>query len=303
MRFKGLDLNLLVALDCLLAERNVSRAAEKLFLSQSATSGALTRLREYFKDDLLVQLGRSMVMTPRATELAPAVRAALLQIEGTVIQRPQFDPATTKREIRIVGSEYMITVALSDAIREIKKEAPELNFTLLSPGEGPQELLERGEVDFLAMPDIYLVSGHPSIPLFSDDYRAIVWAENEALSDDTMTLEDFLRVPHVALNFTPTRPAFETWFTQRFGNERKVEVVSSSYSSLPFLVVGTQRIALMHKRMAEVYAKILPLKLIVPPVEIPSINEALQWNIYNDSDECLIWLRTKLAEHISQRLG
>ena len=94
MRFKGLDLNLLVALDVLLTERNVSRAADKLCLSQSATSGALARLREYFDDELLVQVGRKMVCTPRAQMLEGKVRAALLQIDGTIIQPPEFDPTT-----------------------------------------------------------------------------------------------------------------------------------------------------------------------------------------------------------------
>ena len=303
MRFKGLDLNLLVALDCLLAERNVSRAAEKLCLSQSATSGALTRLREYFGDDLLVQLGRSMVMTPRAAELAPAVRKVLLQIEGTVIQRPEFDPATVRREIRIIASDYMITVALSDAIRSVKEEAPGLSFVLLAPGEAPIDMLERGEVEFVAMPDIYLSPDHPSVPLFSDDYRAIVWSGNTTVRGDALSLEEFLRMPHVVVNYTPTRPAFENWFTQRFGNERNIEVQTSSYSSLAFLLVGTQRIALMHRKLAETYATMLPLKLIPPPVEIPAVNEALQWHVYNDNDECLIWLRNRLISFIVAKHG
>ena len=300
MRFKGLDMNLLVALDCLLSERNVSRAAEKLCLSQSATSGALTRLREYFEDELLVQLGRNMVVTPRAAELLPAVRNVLLQVEGTIIKRPEFDPATARRDIRIIASDYMITVALSPALQKIQKLAPELTFHLQTPRENPRERLERGEVEFVAMPDLYLSSEHPTVPLFSDSYRAIVWSENAVVEGASITLDEFLRMRHVVVSFTENGPSFEEWFSQRFGTDRMIEVSTSSYSSVPYLIVGTQRVALMHKRMAETFAAILPLKLLMPPVDIPPIQEALQWHLYNDSDECLKWLREQLVLHIAE---
>lgn len=302
MRFKGLDLNLLVTLDCLLSERNVSRAADKLCLSQSATSGALTRLREYFNDELLVQLGRGMVMTPRAAELLPAVRNVLLQVEGTIIKRPDFDPLTAKREIRIVASDYMVIAALAETLRALKKKAPDLTFTLISPGEDPRGMLERGEVEFLAMPDVYLSPDHPSVHLFSDDYRAVVWTGNEQVTGDSVTLSEFLKMRHVTVNYTLTGPSFEGWFIERFGNDRLVEVSTSSYSTVPFLIVGTQRIALMHHRLAEAFAQMMPLKLVKPPVEIPQIHETLQWHVYNDSDECLIWLRAQFIELIAVHL-
>lgn len=303
LRFKGLDLNLLVTLDCLLTERNVSRAADKLCLSQSATSGALTRLREYFRDELLVQVGRSMVMTPRAAELLPAVRNVLLQVEGTIIKRPDFDPRTAAREIRIIASDYMTIAALSDALRIIKEKAPELKFTLISPGDGPREMLERGEVEFVAMPDIYLSADHPRVHLFSDDYRAVVWSGNEVATSDTVSLQQFLSMRHVVVSHTLTGPSFEGWFVERFGNERLVEVSAASYASVPFLIVGTQRVALMHRRLAETFARMMPLQLLQPPVEIPQIHEALQWHVYNDSDECLIWLRTELIHNITSRIA
>ena len=299
MRFKGLDMNLLVALDCLLTERNVSRAAEKLCLSQSATSGALTRLREYFDDELLVQLGRNMVMTPRAAELLPAVRNVLLQVEGTIIKRPDFDPATARRDIRIIASDYMITVALAPALRLIQSQAPDLNFHLLTPRENPREWLERGEVEFVILPDIYLSPDHPSVQLFSETYSAVVWTENDLVRSDTLSLDDFLTMRHVTVNFIETGPSFEELFAQRFGAERVGDVSTSSYSSVPHLIVGTRRLALMHRRMAETFAAFLPLKLLTPPVEIPPICETLQWHIYNDSDNCLNWVRRELVRHIA----
>src|SRR5579864_1428145 len=100
MHFRGLDLNLLVALDALITERNISRTGEKIHLSQSATSGALARLREYFKDALLVPVGRRMVLTPLADELAQPVRQLLVQADAIIHRRPGFSPKTSERTFR-----------------------------------------------------------------------------------------------------------------------------------------------------------------------------------------------------------
>ncbi len=119
MRFGRLDLNLLVALDALLTERSVSLAADRLCLSQSATSSALGRLREYFGDELLVVKGRHMILTARAEELIEPVRAVLEQIRSTIAIAPEFDPATADRQVRIMASDYTTQVLLAEALARI----------------------------------------------------------------------------------------------------------------------------------------------------------------------------------------
>ena len=184
----------------------MSRAAQKLCLSQSATSDALARLREYFGDELLVLLGRQMVLTPRAVELAAAVRNVLMQVEGRIIKRPQFDPTIARREIRIVASDFMTIAALANSLCEIKL-ATDLSFSIQPPRDDPRDLLARGEVDFLTMPDIYLSADYPSAPLFSDEYRAVVWTGNTSVHE-TISLTEFLAMRHVAVRFTsPDRPS------------------------------------------------------------------------------------------------
>src|SRR5687767_5141559 len=106
MRFERLDLNLLVALDVLIEERSVSVAANRLFLSQPALSGALNRLREYFNDELLVQSGRQMILTPKAEELRAPVREALMFIRSRITTPSDFDPATAQRKFILVASDY-----------------------------------------------------------------------------------------------------------------------------------------------------------------------------------------------------
>src|ERR1700751_3769342 len=116
MDFAGLDLNLLVAMDALFAEMNVSRAAERLHLSQSATSGALARLREAFHDPLLVQVGRKMTLTPLAEGLIEPVRDFLLQAETILNNNPAFDPAASTRRFRLMMSDYVQTVLMTEAM-------------------------------------------------------------------------------------------------------------------------------------------------------------------------------------------
>src|SRR5438105_5908792 len=147
MDFKGLDLNLLVALDALLAEKSVTRAGVRLHLSQSATSGALARLRDAFHDSLLVQVGRAMTLTPLAEGLVDPVRELLLQAETIVNSSPAFDAATSTRRFRMMMSDYVEAVVMTEALPQIQKLAPGVSVELISNHEGGCEALERGEID------------------------------------------------------------------------------------------------------------------------------------------------------------
>ena len=293
MRFKGLDLNLLVALDVLLTERNVSRAADKLCLSQSATSGALARLREYFDDELLVQVGRKMVCTPRAQMLEGKVRAALLQIDGTIIQPPEFDPTTVERTIRVVASDYVVIAELQKALSEIRRKAPNLSFVLDPPGSAPTELLQRGEVDLVAMPEVYIAEDHPSARYFADDYVVLVAANNPAYGD-TITRAQFFEARHVTMRFASHTPSFEAWFVKNSGVERKVAAVAGSFTAVPFLVAGTENIALLQGKLAHAFVEMMPLKALPAPIDIPPLVEHLQWHAFSEGDECLTWVRQEI---------
>lgn len=298
MRFKRLDLNLLVALDVLLTEKNVSRAAEKLFLSQSATSGALARLREYFQDDLLVQVGRNMVPTPRAQTLAPKVRAALMQIDRTIIQLPEFDPATVDRTIRIIASDYVVMAELAGAIRNIRRKAPNLTISLEPPRENPTDALAHGEVDLLAMPEVYIAEDHPSEHYFTDDYVIMTCADNPRVSDE-ITREQFFELPHVTMRFAAQTPSFENWFMKNKGAERKVAAVAGSFTAVPFLLTGTENIALLQGRLARIFADLMPFRILHAPIDIPPLVEQLQWHTHSDSDECLQWVRNEILASCS----
>ena len=144
MHFQKLDLNLLVALDALIEERSVSRAADRLNLSQSAMSSALSRLREYFGDELLVPVGRRMEPTALALNLAPAIREILQRIRVTIQARPSFDPATAERRFRVMTSDYLVEVLLADVLRELADTAPGIQMQILPSERGLiRTILER----------------------------------------------------------------------------------------------------------------------------------------------------------------
>jgi len=293
MRFKGLDLNLLVVLDALLAERNVSRAGNVLNLSQSATSGALARLREYFGDDLLVQQGRNMVPTAMGSALAPQVRNALLQIEGTIIARPGFDPATARRDFRIVASDYVMVTWLAPIVAALSRDAPGLRFRISPPSSDPVEQLEAGAADLLLMPEKYLSDDHPSVRCFEDTYCVIACADNPAIGEE-LSAEAFYALPHVDAVFPTIVPGYSDWFTRQSGRERRVEVQAGGFTAIPYFVIGSRRIALVHERLAKLYAAHLPLRVFPAPVEIPTIIESLQWHRFAEDDESLRWVRGQI---------
>ena len=147
MNFKGLDLNLLVALDALLNESSVTAAARKVHLSQSAMSSALGRLRRHFHDALLVSVGRRMERTPYAVQLAGAVRSILLQIESSLKGPAAFDPARAKRRFTIAASDYAVNVLLLDMQRICATRAPDVVLEILAVTHDTVDALARGELD------------------------------------------------------------------------------------------------------------------------------------------------------------
>lgn len=298
MRFNHLDLNLLVALDVLLEEQNITRAAERLHMTQSATSGVLGRLRTYFEDELLVQVGRKMQPTPYATELAKPVREVLLTIQSSITAKPVFDPATSKRHFRLVTSDYLISVLFAQVIQKIHQEAPHITFEMLGPSDNSGELLVRGEVDLMIVPERYIIEGHPSRLLFEEEHVCVVWQGNTQVGD-SLSLEQYMEMGHVSVGFGRTRHmSIEEWFMNQYGFNRRIEVVTNDFNTLPQLVVGTQRIATMHQRLANLYAQYLPLRILPPPVKIPVMFEYLLWHRSVDGDPMHRWLRERISEFI-----
>lgn len=295
MRFNHLDLNLLVALDILLEEQNITRAAERLHMTQSATSGVLGRLRSYFEDELLVQVGRKMQPTPYALELMEPVRDVLLKIRSSITSKPAFDPSSSKRHFRLVTSDYLISVLLARVIEKISQEAPFITFEMLGPGDNSSDLLVRGEVDLMIVPERYVLDEHPSQLLFEEEHVCAVWTGNTQVGD-SLTLEQYMDLGHVSVGFGRTRHmSIEEWFMNQYGVTRRLEVITNDFNTLPQLIIGTQRVATMHGRLARLYARHLPLRILPTPVKIPLMREFMLWHRTMDGDPMHRWLREQIG--------
>lgn len=296
MRFYGLDLNLLVVLDALLVEQNITRAGERLFLSQPATSAALGRLREYFQDELLVQKGRKMVRTPQGEALSQPIRDLLIQMRSTLENRSQFDPAQAQRKFVLMASDYVSTVLLPQVSRRLNELAPQASLEVIPPNDIPRDMIERGHIDLLVLPASHLAEGHPSQPLFEDKFVCMTCRDHPEI-DASLSFEQYKQLGHVLARWGAHRvPSVDEWFLNRYNFERRVEVITNTFSKMPAFLPGTRRLATLHLRLALLCAQELPLKILTLPWDAPQLVMAMQWNRHQQHDPGLSWLRSLLAE-------
>jgi LysR family transcriptional regulator, nod-box dependent transcriptional activator len=302
MELSQFDLNLLVVLDALLTERNVTRAGRRIHRSQPATSAALARLRHSFQDRLLVLAGGRMILTPLAQSLVKPVRNLLLQTQSAIATKSRFDPATSHGHFSVAVSDYVITVFMADALAEIQKQAPHVTFELVPTSERAVEALEAGNLDFMITPEIFASKLHPKMALFEDTHTVIAWTKNSRVRT-TISLADYLDLGHVAIHVSEgAGPNFDEMYLRRLKYKRRVEVVTHSFDVVPHLVVGTDRIATVATRLARKYARFLPLRLIPLPLDLPPMTEILQWHKYRDQDPAYGWLRGALSAQAANSL-
>lgn len=294
MRFNKLDLNQLVVLDAVLAERSVKKAADRLFLSPPATSCALARLREYFEDDLLLQVGKTMVLTPKAESLRKPVRDVLLQVQAITTTSPTFDPLTSTRRITIEASDYVMNVFLAEVLRRAWHEAPLMQFDLRVVGMHSHADLENGEVDMLIAPEFFAAPDHPIERLFEDTWSCVSWVGNDEL-ETTLSLERYLALGHVIIEWGAGRlVTSDERVAANHGYVRRREITAPSFTVVPQLLIGTKRIATLQTRMARLLSLHAPLRVLSCPLPMPTLVEGVQWHKYQERDPAISWFRELL---------
>jgi DNA-binding transcriptional LysR family regulator len=295
VRVNRLDLNQLAALDALLAERNVSRAAERVHLSQPALSASLARMREFFGDPLLVQAGRGMRLTPFAQGLVAPVRDLLLQAQAITRLRPEHDPAHLRREITVVCSDYVLHVLLAAVMQRAEREAPGLRFEVRSIATYLEEELEQGDVDLVVSLATALMSkDHPREELLRDSFCCLAWQGNRRVGS-TLTQAAYLELGHVVTVLGGGRvPTLDQIAVDRLGLKRRVEVRVPAFSFLARCLVGSERIATMQSRLAVLLAQEAPLRVLPCPIAIDPIITAVQWHRYQERDPAIQWVRQAL---------
>lgn len=300
MDLRSVDLNLLLALDALLDERNVTRAAERMSVGQSAMSSSLGRLRKHFGDRLLVQDGKSLVPTPVAESLAPLVREAVRSAEAVFGKSSDFNPSTDRRSFKIVASDYSTLILLRPLIGELAEAAPLQTINVEMMYGDYVEQIRSGDADMgvlpveLMDPGLRLAHRH----LFTDRYVLVADANNDAVGD-VVTREQFATMPYIAFD-AGRHPSIADAQLDALQVERRVEMSAQSLSVIPLLVAGTQMVALAHERLARHIAAYVPLKIVDPPVPLRTLNETLYWSHRQTDDPAKRWLRDRLGEQAAQ---
>lgn len=301
MRYRRLDLNLLVALDALLSECSVSRAAERLCLGQSATSSALGRLREHFNDPLLVQVGRRLEPTALGLALAPKVQQALALTREIVDAPLDFDPAKCTRQFTLVASDYVAGVLLPAVSRELARVAPGVRLSLRDlpvprDGDVVSEALDYRRSDCVIVPQRRLNPAYPQVPLISDVLCCLVCAQAPEYAEG-LSLADFCAAEHVVREFADGRHlAMDALHLHELGIDRRVAVALESFALMPEFVVGTTRIATLFRRQAEGFSRRFGLRIHPAPLAFPRAVQVLQWHPYQQRDPALMWFRGLLLE-------
>jgi DNA-binding transcriptional LysR family regulator len=295
MALGGTDLNLLLPLKVLLEEGNVTRAGQRLELSQPAMSAALARLRRRFDDELLVRAGRDYELTPFARDLLPEVQHALRLMGAALHLEDEFDPATSSRTFRLAMSDYAIAVVHEPLVRLVEAEAPGVRLSIahLGPGvrESPTALIEH---DALVAPLGIGFLGE-SRPFWRDRMVVIADRGNPRLADGRFTLEDLAALPHAAAAFgpgvlTPVDRAFG-----ELGIDRWIALQVYGFLPLPFVIEGTDMVAIVPELLARTHVRPDgPLVVVDPPFEELVLAEGYWFAPDRLSDPAHRWLFGRL---------
>lgn len=289
MRYRGLDLNLLYTLNSLLETRSVGRVADQLGLSQSAISAALKRLRDHFGDELLVLDGRRMHPTAFAEQLAQPIRDYLTAADAVIEASRTFDPAGSRRSFRIIASDYVVMALLANVSRRLAKLAPGVRLDFASPGLATSQQFLQGKIDLCISPREYLSPDHPTEPLYQDEFVLAGWRENPLFAG-ALSRDAFVAAEHVVVTIGSDRAL--TFADRQLSSriDRRIVGEAQSFASVAWMLFGTQRVAVMHRRLATALAQDLPLAYAPLPFEFPPMVEMAQCYRTRASDAGLRWL-------------
>jgi DNA-binding transcriptional LysR family regulator len=293
VNLNSLDLNLVLALRALLEERNVTRAGQRIGLSQPAMSAALARLRRHFGDELLSREGGQYELTPLGRALLDRTATACDLLERVFSSQADFDPAREEHEFTLLTSDYAVAVFGAPLARAVHAQAPGIRLRFR---QTPADITENAAallstLDGLFMPH-GIISGFPAVDLFADRWVFLVATANAEVGD-RLTMDDLARLPWVTYQRTYDAPAARQ--LSMIGIEPRVEVSADSFQVLPFLVAGTRRVALIQESLATRLRAVAAVRVMEAPYEAVPLQEAMWWHPVHTHDAAHIWLREMAA--------
>jgi DNA-binding transcriptional LysR family regulator len=301
MNLQSIDLNLLVVFEALMEERNVTRAARRVGLSQPAMSNALTRLRRTFDDPLLVRTPSGMKPTPAAQLLIEPVRAALLQLRAALEEKPAFDARASKRAFRFLASDYVEVVLLSPLAKRLRREAPMSSIRVHRPTNvfqppSPASLADSFDLAVGFFPDaLSLDASIRSEVLFEEDNVCIASRDHSSIKGK-ISIRQYAAASHVAVFYKSEGPGVIDTLLAQKGLARRVAVQSPHFSSVPFLVSGSDLIATVPRRLAQRFAKSLGLQVLAVPFAMPPFRLTMLWHQRMDADPAHTWMRALVTD-------
>jgi DNA-binding transcriptional LysR family regulator len=295
VNINAINLNLLVAFDALFEELSVTRAARRAGVTQPAMSNTLAQLRELFDDALFVRHRTGLNPTARAKELAEPIRKGLSLLQAA-LAGSSFEPATSERRFVIAASDYVELVLLPALLRRLAQAAPRVRLALRPWGlhEAPPELA-RGEVDLMLGFYGKLPPHHYEQALFDDEYVCVVRRRHPTVKSK-LTLAQYLRLSHVLVSAKADGLGSVDRALAALGKQRTIGARVSHFLTVPVLVSQTDFVAALDRRVAEVFAGPLGLKLFRPPLALPKGSIGQVWHEQQNADPGQRWLRGVIAE-------
>jgi len=299
MNLQSIDLNLLVVFEALMDERNVTRAARRIGLSQPAMSNALTRLRRTFGDPLLIRTSNGMAPTPAAKTLIDPIRKALSQLRSVLQENHAFDPAATRHSFHVLANDYAEVILLSPFARQVRREAPGVSLLVHRPANvflPPSAAALAGSFDlaigFFADP-LALDAGVRSEVLFEEENVCIASARHPSIQGK-LSIRQYASASHVAVFYKSEGTGFIDTLLAQKGLTRTTVMQVPHFCSVPFLVASSDLLATVPRRLAARFSKSLNLQILAVPFAMPRFRLSMLWHQRLDSDPAQAWIRATI---------
>lgn len=298
LRLNRFDLNLLPALDALLIEKNITRAAERIGSSQPAMSAALRKLRDYFDDPLLTPSGRTLTLSPRGLALVEPVREALLSIEAALDVQPAFDPAQLRRAFQVVVADFLIPLLIPKILDSIQRSAPGVRLHVEPVTDASIRRLMTGDVDICYWPyDLSLFGLRaPPAGLRVTELRPVPWvcitSRRHHDFSGGLTLERYLSLRHAVARPSLGAENVETVWERLFGVSLDIAASTNSILDLPEIVAASSLAATVPDTVLELITPKLELQSHPAPLSIACPRESVLWHQRHDGEPSHAWLRT-----------
>jgi DNA-binding transcriptional LysR family regulator len=296
VNLRDLDLNLLVVFQALWQERNVSNAAERLDMTQSAASNALRRLREHFDDPLFLRSSAGMVPTPLATQLAEPVGYALSTLSAGLSVKMNFDPATSERQFTLGMTDIGEIVFLPALLAHLKRVAPRVSIQTVSPPTPQMRAgMESGAIDVAIGFLPALRAGFYQQRLFTQKYVCLL-GRSWKLADGRLTREQFVAARHALVEAEGTGHAIVEQMLEATGVQRAVHLRVPHFVAIPFIVEATDLIVTAPEKLGTALAQRLAIRVVPHPVKLPEFQVNQFWHRRFRHDAANLWLRGVVAK-------